>query len=174
MSRLIAATTTTAPATISRAPAAQGFNFRTWLPALIVLIGMPVLALTTTKYVLLPPMENTLTQVTSWEGASAENQFPVTVSLKKILINPSDTTRVHPIMSSLTLVVNNSAMQSKVDANRAELLKLTVADLSDKTISDMEKPGAQRAAGTQLLADFNRALGGPVLKRVYVAVWPAK
>src|ERR1700722_10318080 len=36
--------------------------FRTWLPAFVILVGMPVLALFATKYVVIPSIKDTATQ----------------------------------------------------------------------------------------------------------------
>lgn len=152
------------------------FKFKAWRPALFIMIGLPVLALTTTKYVLFPPLQSALAQMAGWIEPSAPtvSQVPPTVSLQKILVNPSDTTAAHPIMSSLTLVGDNSAFQEKVNANKSKLLKLTSSALSAKSISDLQKPAVRQAARDQLLADFNRALGGPVIKKVYLTEWPVQ
>ncbi len=160
------ADTVQAPAvTNSRAPILAGII--AWLPALVILAGMPLLALATTKYVLLPTMK----QVYAQEAAASQGAAPL--FLEKIPLNASGARGTHSGFRSLALVGADSGFKGKVDQNKARLMDLAASDLRGKTISDLEdKPGALDAMRAQLLADFNRALGGPVVKDVYIAVWP--
>jgi flagellar basal body-associated protein FliL len=159
------AETAQAPAgTDSRAPILQGFI--AWLPALVILAGMPLLALATTKYVLLPAMK----QVFAQEAAAGLDTAPL--FLAKIPLNPSGAKGAHSGFRSLALVGADSGFKEKVDQNKARLMDLAASDLRGKTISDLDKPGALDAMRAQLRADFNRALGGPMVKEIYIAVWP--
>jgi hypothetical protein len=160
------AETVQAPAvTDSRAPMLAGII--AWLPALVILVGMPLLALATTKYVLLPTMK----QVYAQEAAAGQGAAPL--FLAKIPLNASGARDAHSGFRSLALVGADSGFKEKVDHNKARLTALAASDLRGKTVSDLEdKPGALGVVRAQLLADFNRALGGPVVKEVYIAVWP--
>jgi flagellar basal body-associated protein FliL len=148
----------------SRAPILQGFI--AWLPALVILVGMPLLALATTKYVLLPTMK----QVYAQEAAAGQTAAPL--FLARIPLNASGATGAHSGFRSLALVGADSGFKEKVDQNKARLMDLAASDLRGKTISDLDKPGVLDAMCAQLLADFNHALGGPVVKEIYIAVWP--
>ena len=155
-----------APAvTKSRAPILAGFI--AWLPALFILVGMPLLALATTRYVLLPTMK----QVFAQEDAMGQGTVPL--FLAKIPLNASGAKGAHSGFRSLALVGADSSFKKKVDQNKARLMDLAASDLKGKTISDLDKPGALDAMRAQLMADFNHALGGRVVKEVYIAVWPS-
>jgi len=127
---------------------------------------MPLLALVTTKYVLLPTMQQAFAQ----EAAAGQSTAPL--FLAKLPLNVSGAKGAHSGFKSLALVGADSSIKEKVDQNRARLMALAACDLRGKTISDLDKPGALDAMRAQLLADFNRALGGPVVKEIYIAVWP--
>jgi flagellar basal body-associated protein FliL len=159
------AETVQAPAvTNSHAPILAGFL--ACLPALVILIGMPLLALATTKYVLLPTMKQVYAQEAA-AGQDAAPSFLVTIPL-----NASGAKGAHSGFRSLALVGADSGFKEKADRNKARLMDLAARDLRGKTISDLDKPGALDAMRAQLRVDFNHALGGPVVKEIYIAVWP--
>ncbi len=173
MSQTLAQPTRTAPdygvetspepsPSISRAAVPEGF--RAWLPALAILIGMPLLALATTKYVLLPSFKQALAPSTT---LSVSSQSTPNLFLAKIPFNVSGIRRI-------TLVGADSAFADKINRNQAGLAKLASADLDGLTASDLYKPGVLQPARARLVADFNRALGGPVVKEIYIGLWPEK
>ncbi len=146
-------------------PSALG-GFLAWLPALVVLIGMPLLALATTKYVLLPTMK----QIYAQEAAMDQGSAPC--FLARIPLTASGAKGAHSGFRSLALVGADSGFKGKVAQNKARLMDLAASDLKGKTMSDLDKPGELDALRAQLLADINHALGGPVVKEIYIAVWP--
>jgi len=148
----------------SRAPILGGVI--AWLPALVILVGMPLLALVTAKHVLLPTMK----QVFAQEAAADQGATPL--FLVKIPLNASGAKGAHSGFRSLALVGADSGFKEKADRNKARLMDLAARDLRGKTISDLDKPGALDAMRAQLRVDFNHALGGPVVKEIYIAVWP--
>jgi hypothetical protein len=150
--------------TASRATFRQ--SLMAWLPALVILAGMPLLALTATRYVMLPSMK----QVFAQQAAADHGAAPL--FLAKIPLDASDAKGAHAGFRSLALLGANSGFKKNVAQNKAKLADVATIDLIGKTISDLDKPGALGALRAQLLADFNRALGGPVVKEVYIAVWP--
>jgi hypothetical protein len=144
-----------------RAPSLEGLL--AWLPALVILIGMPLLALATSKYILIPKMKQIYTQ----EAAVNQDTAPVWARIP--LEIPG---RINPYAGfrSLALVCADGASKEKVDQNRATLMTVAANDLKGKVASDMYRPGVLDATRARLLADFDRALGGPVVKEVYIAI----
>jgi len=136
-----------------------------WLPAFVVLLGMPLLALGTTKYVLLPAMKQVFAQGAAWNGESAAGRGAASLFLAKIPLNVSG-------FRSLALAGTDSGFKDKIDQNKARLMDLAAGDLRGKTIPDLDKPGELDALRARLLSDLNRALGGPVVKEIYITVWP--
>jgi hypothetical protein len=141
-------------------------GFMAWLPALAIFIGMPLLALATTKYVMLPTMKQIYAQET------AVSQCAAPVFLGKIPLDASGARGAHSGFRSLELVGTDISLKGKVDQNKARLTVLAASDLRGKTVSDLDKPGALDALRTQLVADCNQVLGGPVVKDICIAVWP--
>jgi hypothetical protein len=142
-------------------------GFLAWLPALVILIGMPLVAFGASKYVLVPKMK----QIYAQEMAASQNAAPLLV---KIPLSAADVKGAFTPFRSLGLICADSQSKEKVEQNKARLITVAVNDLKGKTISDLYKPGVLDAARGRLLADIDRALGGPVVTEVYIAVWPTR
>ncbi|MGP8201176.1 MAG: hypothetical protein ACLQU4_16925 [Limisphaerales bacterium] len=148
------------------APSLEGFL--AWLPALVILIGMPLLALGTSKYVLVPKMKQIYAQQMA---AGQEVAAPL---LAKIPLNAPDVKGANSGFRCLGLICADSASKEKVEHNKARLTTLAANDLKGKTALDLYQPGVLDATRTRLLADIDRALGGPAVKEVYIAVFPPR
>jgi flagellar basal body-associated protein FliL len=59
-------------------------------------------------------------------------------------------------------------LKDKIEQNKDQLLDLATGTLCTKTISDLEKPGARNVIRAELLEVFNNALGGPLIKEIYI------
>jgi flagellar protein FliL len=162
-------------------PASAG---KAWLPLLVTVICMPLLAYATTRFVLLPQMKKALTQAA---GAPAPETTPadtkaggdsqavlldgkvrVTVPMSKILVNVAGTMGTRYLMTSVTLVGTDPNLKDKVDQNRDQLMDLATGTLCTKTIADLEKPGSRNVIRAELMTIFNNALGGPMIKEIYI------
>ncbi|MGD0812418.1 MAG: hypothetical protein ABSA83_02340 [Verrucomicrobiota bacterium] len=158
-------TAPTAEITNCQAPSLEGFL--AWLPALVILIGMPLLALGTSKYVLVPKMK----QIYAQEMAAGQEAAPL---LAKIPLNIPGVKGMSSGFRSLGLICADNACKEKVEQNKARITTLACNDLKGKTASDLCQAGVLDATRGLLLADIDRALGGPVVKEVYIAVWPPR
>jgi len=134
-----------------------------WLPALVILVGMPLLALTASKYVLVPKMKAIYAQENAGQDAA-----PI---FTKIPLDGANLGAASGFRS-LALICADKAAKERVNQNQAKLLSLAAGDLKGKVASDLYQPGVLNATRARLLADFDRALGGPVVKEVYIAVTP--
>jgi flagellar FliL protein len=169
-----------AVAEASPAPAAKPpASSNPWLPLIITVVTMPLLAYAMTRFVLLPQMARALTPggaplavSTGTNGGSApalsEGKPKITVALSKILVNVAGTMGTRYLMTSVTLVGKDESFRSKVEQNKDQLLDLATGTLCTKTISDLEKPGARNVIRAELLTLFNNALGGPVIQEIYI------
>jgi flagellar FliL protein len=176
--------TEAAPATNGvEAPATPkaGSPIKAWLPVLLTVALMPVLAYVTTRFVLVPRVQRALVQQAS--GATVEQPpsdkpgesnpadpktLKSTVPLTKVLVNVAGTMGTRYLMTSLTVVGAGPDFKGKIDDNRDQLMDLATSALSTKTIADLEKPGARNLIRTELMNTFNNALGGPVIKEIYI------
>lgn len=170
--------TPAAPA-VEAAPPSGGF--KAWLPLLITIACMPALAYATTRFVLVPQMKRALTETTGGAAApeaAAESKEPgpngevatgkIKIPMSKILVNVAGTMGTRYLMTSLTLVGADPNFKGKIDENKDELMDLATSTLSTKTISDLEKPGARNVIRAELITIFNNALGGPLVKEIYI------
>ncbi|HEX3798060.1 MAG TPA: flagellar basal body-associated FliL family protein [Verrucomicrobiae bacterium] len=170
------------------APAAAG-GIKAWLPLIVAVVAMPALAFTTTKFVLLPKLQNAAggapkaeataaapeKESSSSEGGSKEggeksgnSKGKVNVALSKMLVNVSGTLGTRYLMTSVTLVGNTPDFKNKIDDNKDQLMDLATGTLSSKTISDLEKPGERNVIRSELMTVLNNALGGPVIQEIYI------
>jgi len=151
-----------------------------WLPLIITAVTMPLLAYATTRFVLLPQMTHALNRssaaaapapaATNSDAATglAEGKPKVTVPLSKILVNVAGTLGTRYLMTSVTLVGTDESLKIKVEQNKDQLMDLATGTLCTKTISDLEKPGARNVIRAELLTLFNNALGGALVKEIYI------
>jgi flagellar FliL protein len=164
-------------------PAAGGL--KPWLPLLVVVAVMPVLAFLTTKLILLPRMERVFARENP--GTNSESNAPAgategreagkaagpgkiktTVPLSKLLVNVAGTMGTRYLMTSVTLVGNTPDFKNRIEENRDQLMDMANGALSTKTISDLEKPGARNVIRSELMTVFNDALGGPVVQEIFI------
>jgi flagellar FliL protein len=159
-------------------PAKPAPSSNPWLPLLITAVIMPALAFATNRYVLVPQMRRALFRPVAAPVESAgtnaarsgglEGTVKVTVPLSKILVNVAGTMGTRYLMTSVTLVGTDPNLKDKIDQNRDQLMDLASGTLSTKNISDLEKPGARNVIRAELLEVFNNALGGPLIKEIYI------
>lgn len=155
---------------------------KAWLPLLVTVIAMPLLAFATTKFVLVPQMKRALAlpdapqdAKSSGKGSGEEaaktsdGKFKVAVPLgSKILVNVAGTMGTRYLMTSITLAGSDPDMKAKIDQNKDQLMDLATSTLCTKTIADLEKPGARNVIRAELMTVFNNALGGPIIKEIYI------
>ncbi len=164
------------------APRASG-GLKPWLPLIIAVVTMPLLAFVTTRFILLPKLEHALGQPKSGAATEApadsaaatkdgkavpagKNKFVVPMS--KLLVNVAGTMGTRYLMTSVSLVGTTPDFKAKIEDNKDQLQDLATGALCTKTISDLEKPGARNQIRSELLNVMNTALGGPVIQEIYI------
>jgi flagellar protein FliL len=175
-----------AAATAAAAPAAAPGGIKAFLPLIIAVVMMPVLAFVTTKFVLLPKLQSAVSPAKAGaaaaepaiaeasskeegkEGKSAGGKGKATYALSKMLVNVAGTMGTRYLMTSMTLVGNTPDFKNKIEDNKDELLDLANSALRTKTISDLEKPDACNVIRSELMTVFNNALGGPMVQQIYI------
>jgi flagellar FliL protein len=162
----------------------SGGGLKSWLPLIITIITMPLLAFATTRFVLLPKMVRALgaaNAAVTPDAAAAPAAAPVasgepgktattkvTVHMNKLLVNVAGTMGTRYLMTSVTLVGNTADFKDKIENNKDQLMDLATGALSSKTIADLEKPGARNVIRSELMTVLNNALGGPVIQEIYI------
>jgi len=165
-------------------------SFKVWLPLLVTVVLMPVLALVTTQFLIIPKLkkamvaaasggaaETTSAEAPAKEGSTKEGsagakgkpgKLKVTVAMPKLLVNVAGTMMTRYLMTSVTLVGNTPDFEAKIKENMDQLKDVANGVLNTKTIADLEKPGARNIIRSELMTVFNNALGGPVVQDIYI------
>ena len=159
---------TPVPSKAPRVKRPQGFA--AWLPAALVLIAMPLLALAATKYVLLPSVKQAMAP-----GPTVPAQFDLTAEtpnlvIAKIPLSSHGHAAVSPDFRSITLVSVDHSLKEVVSHNQVRLRAVAAQVLAGLTLNDLDRPGALDEVRTQLLAGVNQALGKTSVKEVYITV----
>lgn len=171
--------------TSAGAPAAAGGGgLKAWLPLIITVLSMPLLAYLTAAFLLVPKLEKaTHPAAASPEPAAGEESAPkgsskegqtsagangrVNYPFGKVLVNVSGSLGTRYLLTSFTLSGTDPSLKNRVDGNKDRLLDLASSTLGAKTIADLEKPGARSLIRAELISVFNTALGGNVVREIY-------
>ena len=153
-------------------PSAAG-GFKAWLPLLITLLLMPLLAYAMTEMVLLPQIRKGLGITAPADGgvkarAEAPGAKKITVAMDKLLVNVAGTMGSRYLLVSMSMVGTDPAFQQKMTDNDAALRDVASSTLASKTLTDLEKPDERNLIRTELLTSFNNILGTDEVQQLYL------
>jgi flagellar FliL protein len=159
------------------APTGGGF-IKTWLPLIIVVALMPALAFGMTRFVLLPQLQKGLGIQPVAVNATAETKPKAkkdgadakreSVMLSKLLVNVAGTMGARYLLVSLSVVGTGSDFKGAMQEHDAQLRDMASGTLANKTLADLEKPGARNLIRTELINGFNNVLGDAVVQEIYL------
>ncbi|HAM73198.1 MAG TPA: hypothetical protein DCM86_16300 [Verrucomicrobiales bacterium] len=89
------------------------------------------------------------------------------VQFGKVLVNVAGSLGSRYLLTNFTVVGPNPELKDKIEANRDQLMDMSIGALRTKTIADLEKPGAANLIRTELMSVFNGVLGGGAVKEIY-------
>lgn len=98
-------------------------------------------------------------------GGSGARQ---TFQLNKVLVNVAGSAGSRYLIANYTLVGSNSDFKAKLEDRKDQLLDVAIGVMGSKTITDLEKPGARNLIRNELMAAWNTALSGNVVKEIYI------
>jgi flagellar basal body-associated protein FliL len=163
------------------ATAPQG-GLAAWLPLGLTVLLMPALAYVMTSYVLLPKLQHALGGQTvqaresggepagapEKAGAKEGAKPKIKVSLSKVIVNVSGSLGTRMLLASFTLAGSAGDFKARIEENNDQLRDLAASTLGSKTIADLEKPEARNLIRTEMLSQFNSALGGNLIQEIYI------
>ncbi|HLP77757.1 MAG TPA: flagellar basal body-associated FliL family protein, partial [Candidatus Paceibacterota bacterium] len=170
MANRIESTPEAAPAAgdaAAKAPAAAGGGIKAWLPLIITVVLMPVLAFAMTNFLLLPRLQKglgiTSTEVHAKEGATGEHGKKgeaaggkkESVTMNKLLVNVAGTMGQRYLLVSVSVVGSDPAFKEKMQENEPQLRDMACGTLRLKTLADLEKSSSQNLIRTELISGFN-------------------
>jgi flagellar FliL protein len=147
---------------------------KAWLPLIITILLMPVLAYATTVFVLLPRIQTGLgmTAPAAEPGAKPKATAPgakkITVPINKLLVNVAGTMGSRYLLVSMSLASTDPAFQQKMTDSDAALRDAASSALASKTLADLEKPDERNLIRTELLSSFNNILGSDEVSELYL------
>lgn len=160
-----------------------GGGLAAWLPLIVALVAMPLVAAGVTQWVLLPQLRKGLSHLSEAAPAAESAKHapsgekgespPVgarreSVPMTKLLVNVAGTMGSRYLLTSLTLVSGQSDFKAKLEQNDAQLRDMACGILSTKTITDLEKPGARNLIRSELITGFNNVLGAGAVQEIYI------
>jgi flagellar FliL protein len=165
-----------APAPAEEAPAAApAGGFKAWLPLIVTVAVMPLIAFGMTQFVLLPQLKKGLglstasaTPVKAKESKPSPEAKLESVPMNKLLVNVAGTMGARYLLVSLSIAGADADFKSKIQAHDPQLRDFACGVLAAKTIADIEKPGARNAIRTELISGFNNILGNALVQEIYL------
>jgi len=156
--------------------AASGGN--PWIPLIVMIVLMPVLAFVMTNFVILPKLQKGLGGGSATTAAAAGDAKgkkegaalaakKETVALNKLLVNVSGTMGARYLLASLSVVGAGADFKTKMEEHDAQLRDMAQGALRTKTIADLEKPTAQNLIRNELISGFNNILGDGTVEEIY-------
>ena len=154
----------------------SGGGFKAWLPLVITVLLMPVLAYAMTSFVLLPKLQKGLGAAAPAPGVSAEPEVKKSaptvkkesVTMNKLLVNVSGTMGARYLLVSLSVVGSDAEFKNKMQESEPQLRDMACGALATKTLADLEKAGARNLIRSELISGFNGILGGPIVQEIYL------
>ncbi len=162
---------------------AQGGWWQAWLPLVVAMAVMPLLAYGVTTFVLVPRLQKSLHGEThasasapasaeggsssSHEGAASSSSQRETVPLNKLLVNVAGTMGSRYLLASIALMGGGSNFRDRIAEKEPQLRDVASSILMTKSIADLEKPGARNLIRGELLAGFNNVLGEQGVQEIY-------
>jgi len=149
-------------------------GFKAWLPLIVTIFFMPVLAYAMTTFVLLPQIQKGLgiTAPATESGARPKIDNPgakkITVAMDKLLVNVAGTMGSRYLLVSMSMVSTDPNFQQKMTDNDAALRDAASSALAAKTLADLEKPDERNLIRTELLTGFNNILGSDEVQEIYL------
>lgn len=171
--------TEAAPEENGAATAAAGGGAKAWLPLIVMIVLMPVLAFVMTNFVIVPKLQKGLgggsatTASASGEAGKGKKEGGAiaakkeSVPLNKLLVNVAGTMGARYLLVSLSVVGSGTDFKAKMEEHDAQLRDMAQGALRTKTIADLEKPAAQNLIRNELISGFNNILGDNTVEEIY-------
>lgn len=101
-------------------------------------------------------------------GSGSKGGPRVTYQLTKVLVNVAGSAGTRYLIANYTLVGSAADFKARLDERKDQLLDVAIGVMGTKSIADLEKPGARNLIRNELMSAWNNALGGNVVKEIYI------
>ena len=176
------------PAEKTVSPAA-GAGWKAWLPLLVAVVLMPVLAYAVTNWILLPKLQQGLglAPAVGQSNASHNKDEPSgkvgkdekggkdaasngreQVAMSKLLVNVAGTLGSRYLLTSMVLSGPGPDLKGRIDRHDPQMRHAAMMILGAKTITDIEKPGSRNLICSELITCFNNVLGAGAVQEIFL------
>jgi flagellar basal body-associated protein FliL len=166
-----------AAAPADAAPKSGGMG--AFLPLILAVVLMPAIAFGMTKFVLVPQLRASLGIKESAEGGKGgkgekggKKEEKTSVQFGKVLVNIAGTMGSRYLLVNITVVgKGGEEFKKKIseeNKQNPELADAAGTILRQKTLTDLEKPGAANMIRTELINSFNNILGDACVSELYL------
>jgi flagellar FliL protein len=143
-----------------------------FLPLILAVVLMPALAFGMTKFLIVPELKKSLgikAPAESSVKSKVADAKKVSVNMEKLLVNIAGTMGQRYLLVSVTVVgTGGEEFKTKMAENNAQLRDMAMSTLANKTLADLEKPGARNLVRTELINGFNNVLGDNSVKELFL------
>ena len=157
------------------APVASPGVFQSWLPLIVTVAVMPLIAYAMTEFVLLPQLKKGLGATVSQPSAAKAKETKAaadakreSIPMNKLLVNVAGTMGARYLLVSLSVAGSDQDFKAKVAAHDPQMRDFACGVLATKTIADLEKPGARNVIRSELMSGFNNILGSAMVQEIYL------
>ena len=162
------------------AAAAASGGAKAWLPLVANLLVMPCVAYVLAVYVILPKLESRMGE-NSVKGGSghsasshgsagrhepAKEKFSVSLA-DKLVVNVSGSLGTRFLVARVTLVGSSAELKDLVEKHDAQLRDAASGILANKSLADLERPGARNIIKTELMTAIVPILGEGAVDEIF-------
>ncbi len=157
----------------NQAPKAGGGGM---VPALLVIVLMPVISFAMFKFLFVPMIKAELPE----PGAAAAQLKPEDVVIKSdggkatyeavfdnVVTNVKGTSQTRFVQVSFSVYSAHPNLADEVARNKARLLDVTIGVLGNLTLADLERGEIKNTVRNQLKQGFDHVMGKPMIEEIY-------
>lgn len=146
------------------------------LPALLVIVLMPVISFAMFKFLFVPMIKAELPE----PGAAAAQLKPEDVHIQSdggkatyeatfdnVVTNVKGTSQTRFVQVSFSVYSAHPDLEAEVNRNRTRLLDVTISVLGNLTLADLERGEIKNTVRNQLKQGFDFVMGKPMIEEIY-------
>lgn len=144
------------------------------LPALLVIVLMPVISFAMFKFMVIPMIKAELPEEGAEEHLTAEDlniSYDTTgaeysSAFENVVTNVKGTSQTRFVQVSFTVYSANPMLEAEVEMKRPRMMDVAITVLGNLTLAELEKSEMKNIVRNQLQQGFNHVLGKPIIEDI--------
>lgn len=144
------------------------------MPALLVIVLMPVISFAMFKFAVIPMIKAELPEQGAETPIKAENldiSFDTSgteynVTFEPVVTNVKGTSQTRFVQVIFTVYSANPNLQAEVDSKRNRMTDVAISVLGNLTLADLEQREMKNIVRNQLKQGFNHVMGKPLVEDI--------